>query len=283
LRRLGAILALPVLALGGCDSLDLVDAITPSGDYRAELDRAYGADPRQRLDVYRPVKDEDPDRPAVLFFYGGNWKTGAKADYRFVGESLARAGYVAVVADYRLYPAVAFPGFVEDGAAAASWVAAHLLRPDGASRPIVLMGHSAGGYIVAMLAADKRYLDAPGRPGRNLVEAWIGLAGPYQFEPEGETAAILRSPDGRPNMAADAADAGTPPAFLLVAGDDQLVGRINADRMEAKLESLGVQVRRKTYPGMSHQVLAGALGSALTFLGPVRADVIAYLDTLPRR
>lgn len=282
LLRRGLLLTFAGLALAGCRALDLVDTLTPGSGYRAELDRPYGGDPRQRLDIYHPSAEEDPSRPVVLFFYGGSWQFGDKADYRFVGQSLAEAGYVTIVADYRLYPQVSFPGFIEDGAKAAGWVAAHLKRADGSPRPIVLMGHSAGAYDVAMLATDKRYLDAPGGPGRKIVQAWIGLAGPYQFVPDGENIRILASPDGRPNMAADAADAGTPPAFLILAGDDTLVGRANADKLETKLKALGVPVTRKTYPDLSHETLVGALATSLTFLGPVRAGVIAYLDALPR-
>ncbi len=276
LLRFGIFLTL--LPLGGCTALGFVDAITPSGDYRAELDQPYGNDIRQRLDIYHPLKGEDPDRPVVLFFYGGNWKMGDKASYRFVGESLASAGFVTVVADYRLYPDVTFPAFVEDGATATRWIAKHLKRPDGSPRPIVLMGHSAGAYNAAMLACDPRYLG----PDRSLVKAWIGMAGPYQFKPDPENALILDPPDGRPNMAADAADAGTPPAFLMLAGDDEVVGVVNADRLEAKLKSLGVPVMRKSYPGRSHATLVGALASSLTFLAPVRADAIDYLKAVPQ-
>jgi acetyl esterase/lipase len=273
---LGLQLTFGALALAGCSALDVVDAVTPRGGYSVERDQAYGPDARQRLDVYRPEGGGDIARPVVLFLYGGNWQNGTKNDYRFVGESFAKAGYVTIVADYRLYPAVAFPQFIEDGAAATAWTASHLLKPDGTPRPIVLIGHSAGAYIVGMLAADRRYLDAAG-PGRGVIRAWVGLAGPYQFVPDGENIRILAAPDGRPNMVADAADADTPPALLLVAGGDEVVGQVNADRLEAKLRGLGVPVERKTYPGLHHAILVGGLGSSFTFIGPIRADVLAYL------
>ena len=276
--KLGVKLTFGALALAGCSALDMVDAVTPRGGYSLEANQAYGSDARQKLDVYRPAGPDDYTRPVVLFFYGGNWKEGSKAGYRFVGQSLATAGYVTIVADYRLYPAVGFPAFVEDSAAATAWTASHMLKPDGSPRRIVLMGHSAGAYIAAMLAVDPRYLG----PRRALIQAWIGLAGPYQFEPNEENGRILRSPDGRPNMAADAAVAGAPPAFLLVAGDDELVGPVNADRLEAKLRSLNVPVVRKTYPGVHHATLIGGLGSSFGFVAPVRADVLAYLAALPK-
>lgn len=266
-----------MLALAGCSALDLVDAVTPRGGYSVEANQAYGGDERQRLDIYRPLGPDDASRPVLVFFYGGNWKVGSKADYRFVGQSLATAGYVTIVADYRLYPAVAFPAFVEDAAAAVAWTAAHMRRPDGSPRRIVLLGHSAGAYIAALLATDERYLG----PRRALIEAWVGLAGPYQFVPKDENARILASPDGRPNMAADAADAATPPTLLLVAGDDEVVGQVNADKLEAKLQSLGVPVQRKTYPGVHHATLVGGLGASFGFIAPVRADVLTYLDALP--
>ncbi len=276
--KLGIKLTFGALALAGCSALDMVDAVTPRGGYSLEANQAYGSDARQKLDVYRPLGTDDYTRPVVLFFYGGNWKEGSKAGYRFVGQSLATAGYVTIVADYRLYPAVSFPAFVEDGAAAVAWTVAHMLKPDGSPRHIVLMGHSAGAYIAGMLATDPRYLGA----NRRLVEAWVGMAGPYQFTPDGENARILHSPDGRPNMAADAADAGTPPAFLLVAGADEIVGKVNADRLEAKLRSLDVPVLRKTYPDVHHATLIGGLGTSFGFVAPVRADVLAYLATLPK-
>jgi acetyl esterase/lipase len=57
----------------------------------------------------------------VVFFYGGNWTSGNRGDYAFVGEALASRGIVAVIADYRLYPQVRYPSFLEDGARAVSW------------------------------------------------------------------------------------------------------------------------------------------------------------------
>ena len=89
-------------------------------------DQAYGGDARQRADVYLPPATCAPPArgwPLVVFFYGGSWQSGHRHEYGFVGHSLAARGMVVVVADYRLYPAVSFPAFVEDGAAATAWTA----------------------------------------------------------------------------------------------------------------------------------------------------------------
>ena len=104
------------------------DMAVAIGNLRAQLtpvrmvpDLPYGSAPDQLLDVY--ALPQVRSRPIVVFWYGGGWTSGAKSDYRFMGTALAESGYVAVVPDYRKYPAVQFPSFVEDGARALNPVA----------------------------------------------------------------------------------------------------------------------------------------------------------------
>src|SRR6185436_16972353 len=99
------------------------------------------------------------------------------SDYLFVGQALAARGIATIVADYRLYPEVRFPAFVEDGAAATRWAADKV----GADR-LFLMGHSAGAEIASLLAADTPYLAAAGVE-RMQLRGFIGLSGPYDFLP----------------------------------------------------------------------------------------------------
>ena len=107
LRRLARLPVIAVLMLlGSCSPLQLLDAITADGGYKLEADIAYGTLPRERLDIYRPLSPAVPGRPVLVFFYGGSWNSGDRGDYRFIGQSFASAGYVTVVADYRLSPAV---------------------------------------------------------------------------------------------------------------------------------------------------------------------------------
>ena len=104
--------------LGGCANLGigLVNTLVPSEGYRRETAIAYGPHPRQALDVYVPTAGEAGARPVVLFFYGGSWQFGDRGQYKFLGEALASRGVVTVIADYRLYPEVKFPAFMEDSA-----------------------------------------------------------------------------------------------------------------------------------------------------------------------
>src|SRR5687767_6774876 len=127
---LRAALAATAALTAACSPLGLVNALVPSNGYRATSGIRYGTGPRQSLDVYRP--ETRPERaPVVVFFYGGNWNSGERESYRFVGEALASQGFVTVIPDYRLYPEVRFPDFLADCAAAVRWTSDHAAEHGG--------------------------------------------------------------------------------------------------------------------------------------------------------
>ncbi|MBA4094480.1 MAG: esterase, partial [Candidatus Accumulibacter sp.] len=131
--------------LSACSPLALVNAVSPAGAVQASTAIRYGADPRNMLDVYRPAAHAGK-APVIVFFYGGNWVSGERADYAFVGRALAARGFVVVIPDYRLYPQVRYPEFLVDGAAALAWAAREVARHGGDPDRIFVMGHSAGAY-----------------------------------------------------------------------------------------------------------------------------------------
>ena len=111
-----------------------------------------------------------------LLLWGG-WRSGHKGLYRYVAKALTRRGYVAVVPDYRIYPEVRYPDFLDDGARAVRWVKDNVHRFGGDPEKIFLMGHSAGAHIAAMLSIDSTWLDKIGLvPGRDLA-GLIGILG----------------------------------------------------------------------------------------------------------
>jgi acetyl esterase/lipase len=263
----------------GCTSLDLLNVGTPSRGYAETADVAYGPLPLQKLDVYRP-DHPDPKHGVVLFVHGGHWQTGTKREYHFAGEALASRGFVAVVIDYRCYPASTFPGFVDDAALAVRWTHDHAARFGGDPGRLFLMGHSAGAHIVALLTLDPEYLARVGLD-RSAIRGTAGLSGPYDFLPP---------PDDRPafNMARDDVHPdpqiepihfvdGHAPPMLLVQGDqDQTVDPVNATRLAAAIRAAGGRVQVLRYPARAHVGVVLALAWPFRWLDPVLDDTAAF-------
>jgi acetyl esterase/lipase len=278
LLRVAASLALIVPTLG-CAPARVLNALVSKQGYHIEQNVAYGNEARQQLDIYVP--DSIPsERNVAIFFYGGRWEYGSKADYRFVGQALASRGIVTVIADYRLFPDVQFPAFIEDGAKAVGWVRRHIAEYDGDPDRIHLIGHSAGAYIAAMLALDPGFLAAEGIDVLD-VEGMIGLAGPYDFLP-------IKDPVVRQVFAVDDLDATQPvnhadrerPRLLLLTGDDdETVLPRNSVRLGARIQDLEGKAAVKVYPDIGHVGVVLALASPFRWLAPVLQDVTSFIGS----
>jgi acetyl esterase/lipase len=219
-----------------------------------------------------------------VFWYGGAWIDGSKNDYRFVGTALAELGYVTVLPDYRLYPEVQFPAFIEDGAQAVKWVREHAGEYGGDPSRIVLAGHSAGAHLAALLALNRRYLRSAG-VDMSAIVGLVGLSGPYDLDPSGpDLAPIFPLP-------ATAADwqvlphvtAGSPPALLLYGDQDDVVPRHAIDNLEAALRSVGGEVETRIYPNVDHRDTLAALSVPARARAPVLPDIAAFLARLSAR
>lgn len=110
------------------------------------------AQERCKLDIYYPVKLKDC--PVVIWFHGGGLTSGNK----FVPQSLMNDSLVVVAVNYRLLPKVTIDECLDDAAAAVAWTFTNAAKYGGSSRKIFVSGHSAGGYITAMLGLDKHWL-----------------------------------------------------------------------------------------------------------------------------
>jgi acetyl esterase/lipase len=269
------LLLLPGL-LGGCSSADLVNALAPRDDFRLVANVAYGEDARQKLDLYLPVGASRP-RPVVVFFYGGNWQEGSKEEYLFLGESLAGRGFVVVIADYRLYPEVRYPAFLQDCAAATRWTLAHVAEYGGDPKRLSLMGHSAGAYNALMLALDPEWLG----PDRARIRSAVGLAGPYDFLPLTDPAIQMvfsTESDLTRTQPITYVD-GTAPQVLLATGRlDTTVSPGNVDRLAARIRAKGGSVETEYYALLGHITLIGSFARPLRFVTPVLDDVTRFLE-----
>lgn len=217
----------------------------------------YAPDRDLALDIYRP-RDASGPAPTVVFFYGGAWKRGERAQYAFVGQRLAEAGMLALVADYRTFPRATFPGFVDDAAQAVAWARGHAQRHGGDPERIFVMGHSAGAQIAALLGTDARYLQRVGLAPRDLSGV-IGLAGPYDFV-VGQTYAPIFGPPARwPDAQAVNFVDGNEPPFLLIHGTaDRVVESVDSAQLDARLRAAGVSSTLLWLEGAGHSApLAG--------------------------
>jgi acetyl esterase/lipase len=262
--------------LGGCSATGALNALVPANSYRGRVGVAYGSDPRQRLDTYLPLEPAGAFA-LVVFFYGGHWSRGSRADYRFVGEALASSGIGVVVADYRLSPQVGWREILQDCAAAAQWAAANARELGADPARLLLMGHSAGAYNAAMLALDPRWL---GRPARELFAGWVGLAGPYDFLPIGDpdTQRAFGWPaTPRDSQPIEHVSRDDPPALLIAAANDTVVSTQRSTiGLARRLRDAGVPVQVKLYE-LNHATVVGALAAPLRFLAPVREDVVGFV------
>ncbi len=289
LKHLLLVLLLPlllVIGLTACAPVRVLNALaSASGGHTVDRDVAYGPLARQALDVYAPSAAAPTGGwPVVVFFYGGSWNSGARADYAFVGSALAARGMLTLVADYRLYPDVRYPEFLRDSALALAWGLNQAARLGGNPARVFVMGHSAGGYNAAMLALDPRWLAATGHRPAELA-GWIGLAGPYDFFPTDNPDAqpVFFHPNYPPNaQPIEFGHLHAVPTFLGAPVNDHLVSPTRSTRsLAAKLAAAGTPVTLRMYERASHATLIGAFAPPLRWVGPVLDDVTAFIAATP--
>ena len=252
--------------------------VGPAMDDAAVLGQgvAYGDGDRQKLDIYGP-KDPKGPAPVVMFIYGGSWKQGQRQDYQFVGRALAANGFVVVIPDYRLYPEVTYPKFLEDNAAAAKWIEDNIESYGGDISRFYIAGHSAGAYNAVMLGLDSSFLRE-----YNVtmpVKAIVGISGPYDFYPfeydeVRNTFGSAANPEGTQPVNLVTSD--DPPFLLLQGNQDPIVRMQNTDHLARKLKDAGDWVTVKYYQNVGHMEAVFAIGAMWRWRAPVLSDMVAF-------
>lgn len=268
---------LVVLALfsAACSPLAPVNFLVPEDTYKLLADQPYGSHERQRLDVYLPI-GELADAPVVVFFYGGSWRGGNRADYAFVGEALASRGIITVIPDYRVYPEVTYPAFLQDSAAAMAWTRAKQENWQAEPQSLFVMGHSAGAYNAAMIALDERWLGEHDLDP-HMLAGWIGLSGPYEFLPiiNPDVKPIFHHPN-TPEQSQPFYHAGghSPPALLMAATPDDLVDpERNTGQLADALRAADVSVETHYYKSLHHLTIVLVMARPFQWWEPVVDEV----------
>lgn len=274
----------------------IMNHLAPRYHCKRIRDLAYDQDDRHTLDLYVPKHKTSQD--IIVFIHGGAWDTGNKNEYQFAGLALSELGLMTAVPNYRLYPQVTFPQFIDDIAKAIASLPQHLAQQGIASSSkvnIILIGHSAGAHTAAMLATDPEYLVRA--QADVTIKACIGLAGPYDLpldDPlvvgkfDGVTVHELSEQQldlGHPHNAHEAnpinnATSHMAPMCLIHGEADITVGPYHSGRFASMLQHLNVPHEHITYPGVDHRHLVGGLSIFARRLNPVFADIRRYLQTL---
>lgn len=240
----------------------------------------FGPDPAQRLDVIVP--NASGPHPVLVFIHGGGWHAGRPEDYRFVGRQFARAGYVVVLAGYRLGPDGVYPRMLEDGAAAVAWVKDNIAAHGGDPARVFLMGHSAGAYNAAMLALERQWL---GRAGveEGFIKGVVGLSGPYDFFPftsDSARNAFGHVADPAMTQPIGFARGDAPPMLLLTGDADETVKPRNSAALARALTAAGLPTRAVILPGLDHSdpviKLAAPFNRDRQVIDPVLAFLAAH-------
>lgn len=263
--------------LSACSGTGMLNAVAPTRGISMTTGVAYADGPRHALDIYKPAQAH---APVVVFLYGGSWKSGDRSMYRFAGAALADRGILTVIPDYRVYPEVRYPAFIDDAAAAVAWTKAHIAAYGGDPGRVFLMGHSAGAHIAAMLTLDKAFLAQVGMDPDRDIAGMIGLSGPYDFLPLNDTdldAIFAPAGDLAVTQPINYARPGAPPMLLLTGEADTIVYPRNSRGLAEWIQAKGGIAIFKTYCGVGHLTIVGALSGLLSWKAPVLDDVVAFV------
>ncbi|MBA2458029.1 MAG: alpha/beta hydrolase [Gemmatimonadales bacterium] len=269
--------ALSLGAVSACSPRRVAERILLRDHFMLTPGLAYGPAERQRLDVYRP-RTVRGSAPVVVFVYGGRWQEGSRDQYRLLGDALTRRGLVAVVPDYRLYPGVRFPAWVEDAAQAVRWVSDSIGRFGGDPSHIFVVGHSAGAHTATLLGLDEGYLERAGVPG-GAVRGFVSIAGPVATVwTDPDVQALMGPREGwMATYPLSHVDGTEPPILLLHGEKDRTVAPANSVRLAERIRHRGGCARAIAYRGLDHVGIAIALSLPRLGGAPVLEDVLTFV------
>ncbi|MDC0047905.1 alpha/beta hydrolase [Verrucomicrobia bacterium] len=229
-------------------------------EYKTEQNIAYGvlnnkADNeyiknRCKLDIYYPAKIKN--FASVVWFHGGGLRAGNKK----IPSQLMEKGFAVIAVNYRLFPKVKCPVYIEDAAAAVAWTIKNIEKYKGSKNKIFVSGHSAGGYLTSMIGLDKSYLQAHGIDA-NKIAGLVPLSGHTitHFTPREEKGVPEHQPiiDRFAPLFHVRADA---PSLILVTGDKELelLGRYEENAYLARMMQIAKHQKTKLYElqGFNH-------------------------------
>lgn len=254
----------------------------------ASIDVSYSPDSNtklQSLDIYAPKGAINA--PVFVFIHGGGWSKRDKDEVGSQPKMFNSAGIIVVSVNYRLAPAIQHPENVKDIATAVAWLTNNVSKYGGDPGKIVLMGHSAGSHLAALVATDGRYLAAHGLR-RNQLKGVVSLDGsafdiPDRIKNGSEQVAencrrafgdkLESQTDGSPIHHVKGAD--PLPPFLLVYLNENSLNHNQSRRFAQEVESNNGQAKLKhILDGKTHQAICDDLGTIDDHTGPILIEFV---------
>jgi len=236
------------------------------------------ADPRQKVDIYSP--EGAKNLPVIFWIHGGGWQTGDRTNIQVKPQAFVDRGFVFVSTGYRLLPDVDMVTIFRDVARSVRWVHDHIAEHGGDPNRILVMGHSAGAQLAALISIDDRYVKAEGL-SLAIIKGCVPVDGDtYDVPAIIETAETRLRVHGMPPpkwghrlkfgndpalhrdysaVTHVAKGKGIPP-FLILHVADHPDTSAQAQRLEAVLKDAGVPTKRFAAKETNHSKLNENLG-----------------------
>jgi arylformamidase len=260
--------------------LALLAFVAQAQTVKQNIPYAQPALERQVLDIHAPV--DARNLPVVFWIHGGGWQAGDKTSVQEKPKAFTHQGFVFVATNYRLLPNVDMGTLTRDVAKSLGWVHKHIAEHGGDPSRILVMGHSAGAQLAALLCTDDRYLKAEGVPF-SVLKGCVPVDGDtYDIPAMIETAETRLRVHGMPMpkfghrlkfgndpalhrdfsaVTHVARGKGIPP-FLILHVADHPDTSIQAQRLGSRLKESGVPARVFGAKDTNHTKLNANLGHA---------------------
>jgi len=234
------------------------------------LDYAEPKNERQTLDVYSPA--EGKDHPIIFWIHGGGWKAGDKKSVQKKPQIFTDKGFVFASTNYRFAPNVTIKEMTGDIAKSIRYVHDHAKDFGGDPKAIIVMGHSAGAHLAALVCTDDRYLKAEKLdlsilkgcvpvdvsmydiPKRLKDGGTVGPAAIRQLFGETEEAQKECSP------AAHVAKGKNIPSFLILHVADRPETKAQSQWLADKMKESGISAKVVSAEGKTHGTINADLG-----------------------
>ncbi|HEY3441143.1 MAG TPA: alpha/beta fold hydrolase [Paludibaculum sp.] len=228
---------------------------------------------KHKLEIYR--KAGAAKAPVLFFIHGGAWKSGDRKQYPFFGNRFAMAGYVVVTPSYRLSPKHKHPAHIDDVADALAWTVKNIAAQGGDPSRIFIAGHSAGGHLVALLAANPEHLAKRGLSLKD-IRGVLALSGVYDLttiESGSSSPTFGSDPEVlREASAAKFVRAGLPPFLVTYCEWDYATLPQQAVAFYDALRAAGASAKLVYVPGENH------ISEMLSIPKPADASAKAMLE-----